>query len=103
MNNNNSSLDNAMLASNLTSSTRRYYTHDIDQHAQNLGGWQLRYDQLTSGRFDGELIEFRAGWMQLVRDRSNQSMLKSGSAKHRLKMSTKPGAVHRQPPLARWT
>jgi len=80
MNNNNPSVDNAMPTSNISSSIRRYYTHDIDQHAQNLGGWQLRYDQLTSGRFDGELIEFRAGWMQLVRDRSNQSMLKSGSA-----------------------
>lgn len=80
MNNNNSSADNAMLASDLTSSIRRCYTHDIDQHAQNLADWQLRYDQLTSGRFDGELIEFCAGWMQLVRDRSNQSMLKSSSA-----------------------
>lgn len=59
---------------------QRFHTSDIDQHAQNMGGWQVRYDQLSPGCFSGELIEFRAGWMQLVRDRSNQAMLKSGAA-----------------------
>ncbi|MBD8495422.1 helix-turn-helix domain-containing protein [Pseudomonas syringae] len=53
---------------------------DIDEHAHNLSNWQLRYDQLTPGRFDGELTELRCGWMQLVRDRSNQAMIKSGQA-----------------------
>ena len=58
----------------------RFIASDIDEHAQNMAGWQVRYDQLTPGRFEGELIEFRADWMQLVRDRSNQAMTKSGVA-----------------------
>ncbi|MCK9812704.1 MAG: helix-turn-helix domain-containing protein [Candidatus Pseudomonas colombiensis] len=64
----------------MTAPLQRFHTSDIDQHAQNMGGWQVRYDQLSPGRFDGELIELRADWMQLVRDRSNQAMLKSGAA-----------------------
>ncbi|RMQ43447.1 DNA-binding domain-containing protein, AraC-type [Pseudomonas cichorii] len=80
MNNNNRGMEIVTGAQDVSAVIRRYCTNDIDQHAQNMGGWQVRYDQLTPGRFEGELIEFRAGWMQLVRDRSNQSMLKSGSA-----------------------
>ena len=81
MNNNNN--NSSLLASSSPcnpSTLRRYHTRDIDQHARNMGGWQVRYDQLTPGGFEGELLEFRAGWMQLVRDRANQSMLKSGIA-----------------------
>ncbi|MGC6371890.1 helix-turn-helix domain-containing protein [Pseudomonas sp. K2I15] len=59
---------------------RRFVTNDIDEHAQNMEGWQVRYDQLTPGRFEGELIEFRADGMRVVRDRSNQAMTKSGAA-----------------------
>ena len=80
MNNNNPGVESATGMPDMTAAIHRYRTNDIDQHAQNMGGWQVRYDQLTPGRFEGELIEFRAGWMQLVRDRSNQAMLKSGSA-----------------------
>ncbi|SDA49485.1 AraC family transcriptional regulator, ethanolamine operon transcriptional activator [Pseudomonas sp. NFACC15-1] len=58
----------------------RFRTTDIDEHARNMGGWQVCYDQLTPGRFDGELIEFRSDWMQLVRDRSNQALTKQGMA-----------------------
>lgn len=65
---------------------------DIDEHAHNLSSWKLHYDQVTPGRFSGELTELRCGWMQLVRDRSNQSMVKSGQAW--------PGAVTFSLPLA---
>ncbi|MDE1165857.1 MAG: helix-turn-helix domain-containing protein [Pseudomonas sp.] len=58
----------------------RFFASDIDEHAQNMDGWHVRYDQLTPGRFEGELVEFRADWMRLVRDRSNQAMTKSGAA-----------------------
>jgi AraC family ethanolamine operon transcriptional activator len=58
----------------------RFRTGDIDEHARNMGGWQVSYDQLTPGHFEGELIEFRSEWMQLVRDRSNQAMTKRGMA-----------------------
>lgn len=62
------------------SGLRRSQATDIDEHAHNLSSWQLSYDQLTPGRFAGELTELRCGWMQLVRDRSNQAMIKSGQA-----------------------
>lgn len=54
-------------------------TLDIEEHALGMPGWQLRYDQLTAGRFSGELIELRLGGMQLIRDRSNQAMVKNGA------------------------
>lgn len=55
-------------------------TLDIEEHAQGMPGWQLRYDQLTAGRFSGELTELRLGGMQLIRDRANQAMAKNGAA-----------------------
>jgi AraC family ethanolamine operon transcriptional activator len=63
-----------------TQPINRFRTGDIDEHARNMGGWQVSYDQLTPGHFEGELIEFRSEWMQLVRDRSNQAMTKRGMA-----------------------
>ncbi|WP_339529939.1 helix-turn-helix domain-containing protein [Pseudomonas mucidolens] len=80
MNNHNKGVESTTGMPDMTAVIHRHSTNDIDQHAQNMGGWEVRYDQLTPGRFEGELIEFRAGWMQLVRDRANQSMLKSGNA-----------------------
>ncbi|QHF03789.1 helix-turn-helix domain-containing protein [Pseudomonas asturiensis] len=59
---------------------QHFQTCDIDEHSRNLGGWQVRYDQLTPGGFEGELTEFRSDWLQLVRDRSNQALTKSGMA-----------------------
>ncbi|WP_437882226.1 helix-turn-helix domain-containing protein [Pseudomonas sp. LRF_L74] len=54
-------------------------TLDIEEHASALNGWQLRYDQLTSGRFAGTLSELRLDGMQLVRDQANQAMVKKGA------------------------
>ncbi|MBV6659711.1 helix-turn-helix domain-containing protein [Pseudomonas yamanorum] len=80
MNNNNVVVEQALVPVLPTLPFHRFIASDIDEHAQNMDGWQVRYDQLTPGRFEGELIEFRADWMQLVRDRSNQAMTKSGVA-----------------------
>ncbi|WP_462382530.1 helix-turn-helix domain-containing protein [Pseudomonas sp. Marseille-QA0892] len=55
-------------------------TRDIEEHAQALKGWQLRYDQLSPGIFSGELIHMELGGMQLIRDRSNQAMTKKGQS-----------------------
>ncbi|WP_122207614.1 helix-turn-helix domain-containing protein [Pseudomonas viridiflava] len=80
MNNNN---DLVPAGSNMVRSAsplQRFLTSDIDEHAGNMPGWKLHYDQLSPGLFKGELTEFRLGWMQLARDRSNQAMTKSGAA-----------------------
>lgn len=76
------------------SGLRRSRATDIDEHAHNLSSWQLNYDQLTPGRFDGELTELRCDWMQLVRDRSNQAMIKSGQAWQGALTFSLPLAVH---------
>lgn len=77
-------MNNHSMAGNQPASTYSGIRHsrasDIDEHAHNLSSWQVRYDQMTPGRFDGELTELRCDWMQLVRDRSNQAMIKSGEA-----------------------
>ncbi|WP_426117224.1 helix-turn-helix domain-containing protein [Pseudomonas sp. DSP3-2-2] len=57
----------------------RIQTHDPDEHASHLSGWRLSYDQLSHGRFEGELDEFRSDKIQMVRDRSNQAMTKKGA------------------------
>lgn len=55
-------------------------TNDVYEHARHLSGWRLSYDQLSAGQFHGELTEVCLDTMQLVRDRSNQAMKKTGAA-----------------------
>nr|WP_288500394.1 helix-turn-helix domain-containing protein [uncultured Pseudomonas sp.] len=66
------------------SAIRYRRSQDIEEHAQ-LSGWQLRYDQLSAGRFSGEILEVQLDGMQLIRDRANQAMLKQAA--------TWPGAI----------
>ncbi|SDT33104.1 transcriptional regulator, AraC family [Pseudomonas asplenii] len=80
MNNNNVLMPAASTVVRAPLPLQRFLTSDIDEHARNMGGWRVRYDQVSPGAFEGELMEFRSGWMQLVRDRSNQAMIKSGAA-----------------------
>ncbi|WP_225422468.1 helix-turn-helix domain-containing protein [Pseudomonas huaxiensis] len=70
-----------------------HHTTDVEEHAERLQGWQLRYDQLTSGRFSGTISELRLDGMQLVRDRANQAMVKNGC--------TWDGAISFSMPLAK--
>lgn len=59
----------------------RRHTDDIEEHALGVEGWHLRYDQVSPGRFSGHLSELRLGAMQIVHDRANQAMIKSGEAR----------------------
>ena len=59
---------------------RHRYTGDIDEHALCVEGWRMQYDQLSAGRFHGELSDLWLDDLSLLRDRSNQAMLKSGEA-----------------------
>jgi len=72
------------------SAIRYRRSHDVEEHAQ-LSGWQLRYDQLSAGRFSGEILELQLDGMQLIRDRANQAMLKQAA--------TWPGAIAFAMPL----
>lgn len=60
---------------------RRVRSQDIDEHAAHVSGWHLTYDQMSAGLFRGELTEFNLDWMQVMRDRTNQALIKKGSAK----------------------
>lgn len=65
----------------LSSYSRRVRSEDIDEHAAHVSGWHLTYDQMSAGLFQGELTEFNLDWMQVMRDRTNQALIKKGSAK----------------------
>lgn len=76
----------------LPSFSRHVSSEDIDEHAEQVSDWQLSYDQMTAGRFHGELTEFNLDWMQVIRDRTNQSLIKRGTAK--------PGTINFSIPLS---
>jgi len=73
-------MNNNNVATQTAPHLRHFQTCDIDEHGRNMVGWQVCYDQLTPGGFEGELTEFRSDWLQLVRDRSNQALTKRGMA-----------------------
>jgi AraC family ethanolamine operon transcriptional activator len=50
---------------------------DADEHAHNLTGWQQRYDQLSSGRFVGDITELHLPQMQVFRERTSQALRQS--------------------------
>ncbi|MCW5298915.1 helix-turn-helix domain-containing protein [Herbaspirillum lusitanum] len=56
---------------------RTVVAHDVDEHAHNLTNWEQRYDQITHGRFCGELNEWQAHGLQIFRERSSRAVLQS--------------------------
>lgn len=55
-------------------------TIDIEEHAGNMSGWKVRYDQISAGQFAGSITELNLTGMQLIRDKSNQAIIKSGES-----------------------
>lgn len=53
---------------------------DVDQQASSLvyERWAQRYDQLSSGRFDGSLHEIQLPALTLIRETSNRVLLQKG-------------------------
>ncbi|MEK8047907.1 helix-turn-helix domain-containing protein [Ideonella margarita] len=47
---------------------------DLWQHANNLSGWQQQYDQLSRGRFQGELQELWLDDLQVFEERTSQAL-----------------------------
>ncbi|MFC0399473.1 helix-turn-helix domain-containing protein [Paraburkholderia rhizosphaerae] len=48
--------------------------HDADEQARNLYGWRQTYDQLTSGRFTGELTGLHVDDMHVFREATSQTL-----------------------------
>lgn len=55
-------------------------THDIIEHAQTPNGWMLNYEQVSAGKFQGEVRQLDLPNIQIIEDQSNQSIIKSGEA-----------------------
>jgi AraC family ethanolamine operon transcriptional activator len=53
---------------------------DADEHAEALGAWDQRYEQLTRGRFAGHVTETWVDDVQVFRERTNQMVFQSGRA-----------------------
>ncbi|HSW18213.1 MAG TPA: hypothetical protein VLJ86_13375, partial [Ramlibacter sp.] len=53
-------------------------TADIDEHAANQPQWQLRYQQLSSGNFQGEVRHVQLPGMRLVHETSSTAAHQQG-------------------------
>ncbi len=60
---------------------RRRHTHDADELAACLGGWNQVYEQLAPGRFDGRFVECRIGELQVFREQTNQPLYEAGAVR----------------------
>ncbi len=56
---------------------RHTVSHDIDQHAQNLTGWQQRYDQIGCGQFEGSVRELATPRLQVFCETTSHALLQS--------------------------
>jgi AraC family transcriptional regulator, ethanolamine operon transcriptional activator len=57
---------------------RSVLTFDIDAHAAAQGGWALRYEQLSSGTFRGELTMVQLDGVRLLGEKTNLSLRQRG-------------------------
>ncbi|MDH2355183.1 helix-turn-helix domain-containing protein [Bradyrhizobium sp. SSUT112] len=53
---------------------------DAADHAGRFHGWDLRIDQVSSGRFAGRLVMIRLGSLEIIRETISQALIKQGSA-----------------------
>ncbi|WP_338699062.1 MULTISPECIES: helix-turn-helix domain-containing protein [unclassified Bradyrhizobium] len=53
---------------------------DAAEHAGRFGGWKLRMDQVSSGRFAGRLVRIRLESLEIVRETTTQALIKQGKA-----------------------
>lgn len=59
---------------------RETRAHDADEHARNLSQWDQRYDQLSAGRFSGEVTELWLPKTQVFVERANQQLRQTCAA-----------------------
>ncbi|NDY91239.1 helix-turn-helix domain-containing protein [Ideonella livida] len=58
---------------------RRLQAQDVDEHAQAIGSWDLRYDQLGAGRFQAGFFELRLPGLQVFAEHTRQAVRQRGS------------------------
>lgn len=75
-----------------TYAMRQIRSCDAGEHAQGPQGWNLKIDQLSPGQFTGIFSEIVLENIQILREQTNQVLIKSGQAR--------PGTVVFTLPLA---
>lgn len=55
-------------------------TRDSDEHAESLAQWDQTYDQLSSGAFEGNLVDIWFSGLQMFRETTNRSVMEKGSS-----------------------
>lgn len=63
----------------LTPTVRAMTTHDIDEQAALLIGWNQTYDQISAGPFNGSFFEADVGRASLFREITSNSLHQSGA------------------------
>ena len=53
-------------------------SRDADEQAAGLHGWEQAYEQLSCGRFEGEVEELQLGPVQVFAERANRCVAQSG-------------------------
>ncbi len=66
------------MSSLATATVRRLDTHDMDLHAQAQGSWALRYEQLSSGQFQGRLHQLELPGVTLLREDTSVAVRQRG-------------------------
>ena len=56
----------------------RNLTRDAQGHAASLSTWKQHYEQISAGRFEGSLEDFRIGPVQIFQEHATQAMFQSG-------------------------
>jgi AraC family ethanolamine operon transcriptional activator len=61
-----------------TNVVRQARSQDLEEHTQLLLDWNLEYDQLDCGRFEGEFLDVRLAGLQLFQERTNRCLRQRG-------------------------
>lgn len=56
----------------------QWYTHDFDEQAALLTGWNQRYNQLSSGAFEGAIADLWCDDLHLFMETTSQTLFQSG-------------------------
>lgn len=61
-----------------TGLVRQVHSTDLEEHTQQLLNWQLEYDQLDCGRFEGRFTDIRLPGLQLFMESTSRSLRQRG-------------------------
>lgn len=57
---------------------RTHRSHDVDEHVDRIGSWDLRYDQLGAGRFRAQFFDLHLSGVQIFSESTGQAVRQRG-------------------------